>query len=217
MLPTDQYYSNCYTTVPGAPDHHLMFPMVFHLDSDNMSFELHASYDGRLWHKVPGEPMPGLPDYGGWNGGCAWVSPNLVELPDGDWVLPYSGYDLPHKYPAGSQTFDAGMAIWPKGRLVAMEARTEGQFTTEPLVVAAGKIKINAVVQRTGSILIEVADATGKAIPGRSFEDCTGVIGDNAWTTVAWKTSRDLGVKPNTPVLLRFKMIRARLYGLQFE
>ncbi|MBI4580173.1 MAG: hypothetical protein HY718_10755 [Planctomycetes bacterium] len=215
--PTDQYYSNCRTTVPDGPDQHLLFPAVFHLDTDNTSIELHASYDGKLWHRVPGSPVLDTAAWGQWDGGCIFTSPELTELPDGSWVLPYTGFKNTHKYPSGLDACGFGLAVWPKGRLVAIEAPGDGGFTTEGLVPPGGRLRINAVTARTGSILIEAADLEGKPIPGRGFAEAVPIVGDQVWAPVKWKTVDDLGIKSGEPVVLRFRMNHARIYGLQFD
>jgi len=215
--PTDQYYTNCRTSIPGAPDHHVFFPTVFHLDSDTTSVELYASYDGRLLHRIPGPPVLRTADYGQWDGGCIFAQPNLVELPDGSWALPYTGFPDPHKYPHGGATYNVGLAVWPKGRLVALEAQGEGAFTTPAILAAGTKLRINAVTKRVGYIRIEAANLSGKAIPGRSFQEAAPIKGDYFWGPVKWETTDNLGVQENEPVVLRFRMKMARLYGLEFE
>ena len=217
MPPTDTYYTNCRTTIPGGPDHHVMFPAIYRLDRDTTDIEMQGSYDGKSWHRLPGSPVLKTADFGQWDGGCIFAVPNLVELPDGSWALPYIGYDLPHKYPRGAYKFGTGLAVWPKGRLAAIAADEVGQFATAAVLAPGSKLKINAVTERGGSILVEAADLAGKPIPGRSFDDAVPVIGDQFWAPVAWKSAADLGVKPGEPVELRFRMNMARIYGLEFE
>ncbi len=217
MPPTDSFYTNCRTSVPGAPDHHLMFPAIYHLDRDTTSIELHASYDGRLWHRLPGPPVLETAQFGRWDGGCIFTTPSLIELAGGDWALPYTGYDVPHKYPRGAWNYRPGLAVWPRGRLAAIAADEEGEFTTVAVLAPASRLRINAVTRRAGRILIEAADLAGKPIPGRSFEEATPIIGDQFWTPVTWKNHDDLGVAQGQPVELRVRMNGARIYGLQFE
>ncbi|HSW44789.1 MAG TPA: hypothetical protein VLM89_04380 [Phycisphaerae bacterium] len=217
MLPTDQIYTNCRTTIPGAPDHHLMFPTIFDLNSDTTSVEFRSSYDGKAWHRVPGGPVLGTATYGQWDGGCVFACPNLVERSDGSWVLPYAGYANPHKYPHGAGSFGVGLAVWPKGRLVALAADDEGGFTTVPVIAPGRKLRINAVTERAGCVMVEAADLAGKPIAGRTFDDAVPIVGDRHWAPVTWKHHADLGIEPNTPVVLRFRLKMARIYGLEFE
>ncbi len=217
MSPTDQIYTNCRTTIPGAPDHHVFFPTVFDLNSDTTRVEMMSSYDGKSWHWVPGGPVLKTAPYGQWDGGCVFACPNLEELPDGSWVLPYTGYSDPHKYPHGGGSHGIGLAVWPKGRLAAIAADDDGGFTTVPIVPRGRKLRINAVTARNGSVLIEAADLEGKPLAGRSFAEAVPIIGDQAWAPATWKNAADLGIKPGEPVVLRFRMKMARIYGVQFE
>jgi hypothetical protein len=147
-----------------------------------------------------------------------FASPNLVELPDGDWALPYTGYVYPHKYPRGAWGYDAGLAVWPKGRMVALEAKDHGEFTTVAVLAPGTKLRINAVTERAGQILVEVAGLDGKPIEGRTFADAVPIIGDQHRTVVTWKGGADtIGIDAGKPVVFRFRMDKAKLYGLDFE
>jgi hypothetical protein len=217
MPPADTYYSNAYTTIPGAPDHYLMFPAVYHQMSDTTSIELQASYDNKLWHRAPGSAVLKTSDFGEWDGGCVFTRPNLVELPDGSWALPYTGYLYPHKYPRTAWAYDTGLAVWPKGRLMAIDAEDRGQFSTLAFIPPGSKLRINAVTRRAGDILVEVARLDGKPVAGRSFEQAKPLVGDLYQHAVAWDGAGDLGTAPGQPVILRFRMNKARIFGLEFE
>jgi len=217
MSPSDVLYTNCRTTVPGAPDHHLMFPAIYHLSDDTTTVAMASSRDGIHWHFVPGSPALETKPFGEWDGGCVFAHPNLLELPNGDFALPYTGFNVPHTYPRGQWRHLPGYAVWPKGRLVALEAPERGEFTTVGLMPPGRKLRINALTQRAGSILVEVAGLDGKAIPGRAFGDAIPIIGDQHWTPVAWKEHDDLGNDEGRAIILRFRMDKARIYGLEFE
>jgi len=218
MPPSDLIYTNSYTTIPGAPDHHLMFPAIWHAAADDTtSIMLASSHDGKLWHFVPGGPVLETAPFGEWDGGCVFANVNLIELPDGAFALPYTGYIFPHKYPRGQLKYATGYALWPKGRLVALEAQDIGEFTTAQFFPPGRKMRINADVHRAGSIIVEVADQGYKTIEGRSFADCVPVIGDQFRTIVAWKNGDDLNHADGGAIMLRFKLDRAKLFGLEFE
>ena len=143
---------------PAPPDHHLMFPAIYHLDRDTTSIDVQASYDGKLWHRLPGSPVLETADFGEWNGGCVFATPSLLELANGDWALPFTGYDVPHKYPRGAWNYRPGLAVWPKGRLAAIVADEDGFFNTTAVVSPGSRLLINAVTDRAGEILIEAAN-----------------------------------------------------------
>ena len=218
MPPSDLLYTNCYTTIPGAPDHHLMFPTVWHAAADDTtSVAIASSHDGRVWHFVPGGPVLETAPFGEWDGGCVFANPNLIELPDGAFALPYTGYIFPHKYPRGQLKYATGYALWPKGRLVALEALELGEFATAVFYPPGRKMRVNADVRRGGGILVEVTNADHQTLPGRSFEECVPIIGDHHRTIVAWKGGDDLGHADGAAIMLRFKLDRARLFGIDFE
>lgn len=213
MLPSEQLYTNCYTTVPGAPDEHLMFPTIWNGSRDDTTRIVAASsHDGRVWHWLPGGDILYTPEYGRWDGGCIWATPNLLELPNGDWALPYIANNVPHKYPRGQRTSNTSYAIWPKGRMIAVAAADHGEFTMLPLIPPGRQLEINAVTLRTGWIRIGVA-----GVDGHGLEDCQPIVGDQFATRVTWSGGDDLGVGDGRPVTLRVEMKQARIYGLDFK
>ncbi len=213
MLPSEQLYTNCHTTIPGAPDQHLMFPAIWNASVDDTTrLAMAASHDCKLWHWVPGGDLLHTGPFGRWDGGCVWLTPDLVELPNGDWALPYIGHNVPHKYPRGQRSGGEGYAVWPKGRLVALEADDHGEFTMMTVIPPGKKLRVNALTQRTGWIKIE---ALGLA--GHGMADCKAIVGDQHWAEVTWKNAGDLGIEKDQPVTLRLEMKQAKLYGLQFD
>jgi hypothetical protein len=216
MPPSDVLYTNCKTTIPGALDLHVMFPTVWHQSDDTTSVVMAASPDGRLWDFVPGGPVFHTAAFGEWDGGCVFASPNLVELPDGSFVLPYTGYNFPHKYPRGQLRFLPGYMVWPKGRLVGLEAAERGEFATAALILPGKKVLVNAVTKRTGSLLVEVAGLDGVPLKGRSFAEADPIVGDQYRKPLTWKGQTELAPKPGAPVMFRFQMDKATLFGLDF-
>lgn len=216
MPPSDVLYTNCKTTIPGNADLHVMFPTVWHQSDDTTSVTMAASPDGRVWDFVPGGPVFHTAAFGEWDGGCVFASPNLVELPDGSFALPYTGYSFPHKYPRGQLRFLPGYLVWPKGRLVGLEAAERGELATAALVPPGKRVLINAVTKRTGSLLVEVAGMDGAALPDRSFAEADPIVGDQYRKPLTWKGQADLAPKAGTPVMLRFRMDKATLFGLDF-
>jgi hypothetical protein len=215
--PTDDLFTNCKTTIPGAPDEHLMFPVLYHRDIDTSSIMLFSSYDNRCWDKASVQPVFETSVFGNYDGGCVVAVPNLLELPNGDWALPYTGCNVPHKYPRGSWTLSTSLAIWPKGRLMALEAPEQGEFWTVGFLPPGRTIAINAVTKRAGGIRVEVCDFNAKPIAGRTIADATPIIGDQFHSTVSWGGQTDLGVEEGKPVILHFVMDHAKLFGLDFQ
>lgn len=229
MSPADTFYLNCHTWIPGT-DQHLMFVSRYQQADDKTCIDLYTSYDGKSWHVAPGSPLLETAKFGEWDGGCIFAYPHLIERGGnggskggssggnaGDWILLYSGSNFPHKYPRGKQVVGWGTAIWPKGRLMAIEAAEQGGFTTPAFLAPGEKLRINALTGRVGEVRVEVGDFYGKTLPGHSFDDCNPIIGDQYRVPVTWKQSDNLGVKTGEPVVLRFRMTKAKVYELDFE
>jgi hypothetical protein len=217
--PTEMLYTNCYTTIPGAPDHYLLFPSIWDTTTDATHLQMAASHDAQVWNWVPGGSLMETNNFGEFDGGCMFWTPSLTELPNGDFVLPYTGFSYPHKYPRKNWKYGWGYAVWPKGRIVALEAAERGEFTTVGLMPPGRKLRINAVTARAGSIKIAVCTRDGVMLPGRSFEECKPIVGDQYHTLVEWNggAGDDLGFENGQPVCLRFQMDHAQIFGLDFE
>ncbi|MCL5998557.1 MAG: hypothetical protein M1546_21250 [Chloroflexi bacterium] len=220
--PCDTLYTNGHGFIPGAPDQHVFFPTIWHQDNDTTSVAILSSSDGKRLHWLPGNPVLDTAPFERWDGGCIFAKDNLLELPNGDWGLPYAGYNFPHKYPRqGPLKVGMGLMTWRHGRLVAVEAQELGQFTTYAIIPAGRRLRINALSLRTGSVLVELADLNRKTIPGRSFADCVPIIGDQFRAPVTWAgvdgSVDDLGVAEGTPVCLRFRLDQAKLFSVDFE
>ena len=219
MLPSEVLYTNCYTTIPGSPDLRLMFPSIWNQASDATRLMIAASPDGKLWDWVPGGTVLDTGEFQTFDGGCLFASPNLIELANGDFALPYNGYRFPHKYPRGHKDFppNLGFAVWPQGRIIALEAEQIGEFATVAIVPPGGKLRINAVTRRGGSIQIEACGINRQPLPGRTFAECQPIIGDQFRTLVAWQGGNDLGIQPGEAVVLRFRLDQAKIFALEFE
>jgi hypothetical protein len=215
--PSEEFYTSIHSTMPGAPEIRLMFPTIWDTRIDATSIGVWSSHDGKLWDRIPGPAALKTAAFGQWDGGCIFSFPNLFELPNGDFALPYKGYNLPHKYPRGDMELYAGYARWPKGRIVAVEAEDVGEFSTVAILPPGKKLKINALTQRAGGIRVELAGIDDQALPGRAFADCDIVQGDQFWRTVTWKGKAELGQKDGEGVVIRFHMDRAQLFGIEFE
>ncbi len=217
MLPSEVLYTNCYGTYPGAPEARLMFPAVWDMASDSTRIVLASSTDSRYWDWLPNGTLFETGEFGEFDGGTVFAAPNLVELPSGDFALPYTGYAFPHKYPRGAWAYDIGMAIWPKGRLVGLEAEQLGEFSTVAFIPPGKKLKINAVTKRGGSLQIAACNIGRAPFGGRDFGDCTPLIGDLHNAPVKWAGGEDLGAGEGEAVVLKVKLNQAKLYWFEFE
>ncbi len=215
LHPSDDWYTNSKTTYPGAGDHHLMFPALYHHADDTTELRMFSSPDGIVWSEVPGDPVltPGSP--GAWDGGCVFGGLDLVPLSGNRVALPYTGYLYPHKYPRNSVTMPsrAAYAQWPRGRLGALEAPEAGSFTTLPLVFEGNRLSLNLQTRHAGHVLVEVADRQGRPLPGRTFDDADPIAGDHLDRPVTWNGESYLDKGPGQPIFVRFRLRAAKLFA----
>jgi len=217
VSPSEVFYTSIHSTIPDAPEQHLMFVTVWDTRDDTCKIEVWSSRDGLGWARIPGPPILETANFGEWDGGSIFSFPSLIELPNGDFALPYKGYNLPHKYPRGHMTVAPGYAIWPKGRIVAVEADEIGEFSTVGIIPPGRNLRINALTKRAGGVRVEVANINDEAFPGRSFDDCDPIQGDQFWSSVTWNGQSDLGYEEGDGVVIRFKLDRAQVFGIEFE
>jgi hypothetical protein len=220
LPPNVDIYTNCWTTIPQAADIELMFPAIYHRDSDTTSLAMAASVDGAAWNFLPGGALLTTPDAGP-GCGCFFAGSHLLEMSDGSFALHYVAYNVPHKYPRGKNWVRTeNYALWPKGRIVALEAKEKGGFTMAPIPGAGKKLRINAVTLRAGSIRIELAENSKPyvehpVIPGFSLADCDPIVGDNYRKIVSWKGLSQLPLKDGQPLVMRFEMDHAKIFSLE--
>ena len=215
--PYDTWYANGKTTIPGAPDYHIMFPVRWGLTRDLFSFHLAASPDNVSWGLVPGGAVGEPSQPGSWNSGGIWPGFGMVQLPGDRMGIFCNGIRTPHKHPRRRPYGDFGWAYWQKGRLVALEAREEGAFALFPLIAKGRSVAINVRTAMTGYIQVEALDKNDKVLPGRSFDDCDRICGDFLDRVVTWRSESDLGHKEGTAVKLRFRMRNAELFSVEFK
>lgn len=219
LPPTAGLYTNCFTWIPRAPECLLMFPAVYYLHNDTTNIHFASSLDGIVWNWLPGNPLIETASFGAWDGGCIFTNPPLMELGDGSFALPYFGSNVPHKYPRGLMQTGWGYAVWPQGRIAALVADEKGAFATVGIIPKSAHLRLNARTKRAGSIRVAVAPGAGPhgVVEGRGFEDCRPIVGDHPRIRVQWGAHEDLGVAPGEPVVLRFALEQAEIFGLEFD
>ena len=107
-------------------------------------------------------------------------------------------------------------ALWPKGRLGALEAAEEGSFTTLPLMFEGRKLVLNVQTKHAGYVQVEAADGKGRPLPGQSFAESDVIIGDHLNRVVTWQGEEDLKKKPDQAIMLRFRLRAAKLFAFEF-
>lgn len=225
MAPSHLYYTNGKTTLPGMPDNHVMFPWLWELESDGGSTWLLSSADGVAWSRVPGGPVAAVEEPGSPNGGYVVCSGNLLEYPGDRWCISYGGNPIPHKYPGRDFNQrkglfpgvpgEGGLATWPKGRLVALQCDEEGEFATVAVVPRGDRIRLNASVKPSGYVKVAVSLFEKGPVEGRGLDDADRLVGDGLAMPVTWHGEDNLN-HGATPVILRFQLRQAKLFGVEF-
>lgn len=214
FAPSQEFYFTTRTCMPGAPDERVMFPGIYDIGLDQVSLRMASSTNDLSWNFLPGEPVLRPGPQGSWDGGTIAAHPNLLELPDGSFALPYTGYLYPHKYPRDDWRFGAGLALWPEGKLSGIAADGKGSFAVVPFLLPGRRILANATVAPGGFIRIEVGHPSGKAILKQ--ETCVPITGSGPRRKVAWAAGEEIPLDPGTPVMLQIFMRQAKLYDLTF-
>ena len=78
------------------------------------------------------------------------------------------------------------------------------------------KLHLNVQTKHAGYVQVEVADRTGRPLPGRSFAEADPISGDHLDRVVTWKGEADIERKPDQSVLLRFRLRAAGLFAFEF-
>lgn len=218
-------YTNAYTTYPGLPQQHLMFPMFYNRYDETSEIRMFSSIDGIRWEQVPGSPIltPSTPP-GEWPAEFMNVRNDLVPLGQDRIALAYKENSRPHKYPRweGITKRRGGYAWWPKGRLAAVVADEEGEFYTFQVKKTGQHLYLNAHVRGAGEIRVGLFSPTpgdpDRPLTLKGFEvaDCDPISGDSLSQIVKWKGDPDSAVGMGESIGLNFKLRAAKLFGFEW-
>ena len=207
--PSDDLYLNSKTVYPGTRTVHLMFPTVYRRRADNCVIRAASSPDGIAWQWLPGEVLQTGRE-GEWDGGCVFPGCGLTEISGDRVALPFAGYRYPHKYPRFGRVGQFGLAVWPKERLVALQADEEAEFWTPAMILPGDSLYLNFETSRAGYIKVAV-----EGVEGRTLDDCDALFGNELKKQVTWEGNPSMGIREDQKVLLRFKMRSAKLFSFE--
>ena len=92
-----------------------------------------------------------------------------------------------------------------------------GQLITHPFLFEGKNLLVNYSTSAFGSIQVEIQNETGNPIKGFEMERCPAIYGDEIQHAVSWETNQDLSSLSGIPIRLRFSLIDADLYSIQFS
>jgi hypothetical protein len=217
--PKEHFYTSGTRPCPGAPHIYLSFPKRFlperkkFADYKEMGVSdavFLSSRDGVNWKRTFLEAWvrPG-PDNRNWTQRSNMPAWGIVQLDPAE----FSMYITEHYE-------------WPDHRLRRITMRRHGfasahagaaggEFTTRPLTFTGKHLILNYSTSAAGAIQVEVQDAQGNPIEGRSLADMSALFGDELDAVVSWKSGSDLSSLIGEPVRFRFVLKDADLFALR--
>ncbi len=106
---------------------------------------------------------------------------------------------------------------WRLDGIASMHASAAGgEFTTRMLRFSGRFLRLNLATSAAGSVKVEVLDADGLPVPGRSLADAQDFAGNRIAHDFRWKRGADLSDLAGRPVRLRFVLRDADVHSLQF-
>lgn len=220
--PSLDFYSNAFSFYPGQAGIRMIFCAAYDRTGDSSDLRLATSRNGRVFHFAPGEPVVAPTGRDEPGRGMLIPKPGLVRLPNGNLLLVYGAWRMPHKFPRHhlgkikDRYYDL-CAEWPADRMVALEAEEEGEFSTVPFVLRGNSISLNLATETKGGVEVEVRDEAYRPIPGRGFSEADRLTGDQTSLPVTWKGTSDLSAYRNRRIWLRFRLRQAKLYAIRAE
>ena len=204
------------------------FP-VFHNATDHVDLQLAFSRDGLIWTRPERRAVAELGPTGSGEEGQIHVWRNgLVELPDGNWAVPYHARSTLHTvkeqyqeaiFPE-MQASQNRWARWRPHRLCGVEAATEGRFTIPTVFRQGNELRLNYRCAPGGWIPRRIdAEDTDYAVPQMLTPlkvllliCAIPLTGDQEDRVVTWQGSSDItGV--GEMVAIRVKMFQAKLFA----
>jgi hypothetical protein len=208
---TGQVYRTRAIKYPWAPDTYLSFPWRFKADDETRRVDLGVSRDGLSWRfyahqKWYVEPPEGSDEVLSMYGLIRRGDQIWQYIDEGGAHGDTKGRSKPRIYSRviqrldGFVSLDAGQAI--------------GVAVTRLLSFEGDKLILN--VAAAGSVLVEIQDEKGNAVPGFSLADCNPIQADSVRHVVSWKGNKNLAQLAGKSVRLKFELQDAKLYALQF-
>ena len=217
--PKEHFYTNGTRPCPGAPHIYLSFPKRFvperkkFADYKEMGVSdavFMSSRDGVNWDRTFLE---------------AWVRPGLDNR---NWTQRSNmpAWGIVQLDPAEFSMYITEHYEWPDHRLRRITVRRHGfasvhagaaggEFTSRLLTFTGKHLILNYATSAAGAIQVEMLDAQGNPIEGRSLADMPALFGDELDAVVTWKSGSDLSGLIGKPVRFRFVLKDADLFALR--
>jgi len=182
-------------------------------DNGPIDVQLVTSPDGETWARttprvnVVPRGVPGAFD----GGAILGVTSTVVDSGDETWML-YTAINTGHGGAIPPKHLTVGRATWRLHGFASLDAGPAGgRVATRPLLIAGGKLLINADASR-GRLRMALMEVDGREVPGFGLGDFE-VLQTNAPRAEArWKTGRD--IPADRPIRVVIELSNTRLYSL---
>jgi len=106
------------------------------------------------------------------------------------------------------------LSVLRRDGFVSLDADEKGgELVTKPLVLAGGRLLLNADCAAQGQVRVEIQEPDGSPIEGRTLNDSVPVRGDGVEREARWETGPGLAGLTGRPVRLKIQLRSAQLYG----
>ncbi|MBI5758255.1 MAG: hypothetical protein HZA46_07045 [Planctomycetales bacterium] len=216
----------------GAPvfvRHGVYFSLVQVADFEThglQPIELAISRDGLAWSR-PFRATPFLPvgATGTFDAGRIWSNATPVVLDD-EIRFYYGAYQHPWKFGKGEYPWNSktrvpksglGLATLPLDRFAGLRPIEKlGQITLRPRSLrGVNELTLNADAS-TGTIRLELLNATGHRLPGFTKSDAAPVTADGLRHRVTWKTAKLINSPPED-IMIRIHLENAEVFALTLD
>ena len=92
-----------------------------------------------------------------------------------------------------------------------------GEMVTRPIRFAGRELVVNYATSAGGSLRMEIQDGDGRPFPGFLLADCQRLVGDAVDQPVVWAEGSDVSSLAGQTIRLRFELLEADLYAIQFR
>ena len=200
-----------------------------------MEVQLAASRDLFHWERIGGrQPVIPLGSHEAFDSTMIFYHSLPIEVED-EWWIYYVGFNEGHAARM-SYTEELRQKYWDdvkaakrflpsiglgkvrkEGFLSLDAGSSDADLTTRPVATTGTRLLLNASVFDSGSLRVEIQDASGKAMPGFEASACEPIKGDGVRLPVSWNGKPDANVWTEQPVRLVLKAQNASVYGFIFE
>ncbi|MFV1996008.1 MAG: hypothetical protein ACC661_11290, partial [Verrucomicrobiales bacterium] len=170
----------------------------------------------KRWNEAFLRPGPERP--GTWHYGAHYLGWGIVETAS---ALPGAPNELSlyatENYWHGKGSALRRYTLRLDGFVSASAGWSGGSLLTKPILFKGSHLEINFSTSAAGHLRVEIRNASGKALPGFSLEDCPPHFGDSVNKTIIWNNTPDLSSLAGQPIQLFFELKDADLYSFRFQ